>query len=201
MSNDDALLQRPRNVLCINWDGKGIPYGAEREPRPDGEQNHGFIKLKGRPEALAEVPELVRDKALHDLVATINDPATGLFSIGCVSEAVVDDTHGHRVTGYVEFAFDSQAMVEDAIHYFEVFFHFDQRLRRRGFADRVEFFWELMVAHFHVRTAADGFSAMVTINTHFYETPELARAAWDGALTLFAEHLREIPPQPGLPLV
>ena len=102
------------NHLTISHRGKGIPYGGLGEIREDGGANHGFRNLKGRPHLIDLVPELRSDPALRSLVLTVNAAHTALFTIGCVSGPVPDtDGHGHRYSGYIEFALNSRSAVED----------------------------------------------------------------------------------------
>lgn len=96
-----------RNFLSISYKGKGIPYGGLGEPRDDGGANFGFKDLKGNPALIASVPELQNDPDLKALVAAINRPDTGLFSVGCVS-SVIAEQQGHRRSGYIEFAINSK---------------------------------------------------------------------------------------------
>ncbi|WP_125990137.1 hypothetical protein [Sphingobium yanoikuyae] len=156
------------NALQISQEGKGIPYGGTGEIREDGDANYGFKNLKGRPDRLADIPELARDEALHDLVASLNAPESAFGSVGCVS-ALVDESEGHRVSGYVEFAFDSAEKVADAGSYFPVFFHFDRALHVMKFDDKIHYHWELMGATFH-HTDTTGFTVSVTVNTGWYPT-------------------------------
>lgn len=107
--------------MQIAQNGKGIPYGGTGEIRADGDANYGFKNLKGKPERLAEVPELAGDEPLANLVASLNEARSAFATVGCVS-APVDEEQGHRVSGYVEFAFDSAEKVADASSYFPVFF-------------------------------------------------------------------------------
>lgn len=97
---------RYSNYLAIKQSGKGIPYGGQGQIRPDGDANYGFKNLKGELENLNQIPELQRDHALYELVRAINQPETGLLSVGCTSGSVHQDD-GYRMSGYVEFAFNS----------------------------------------------------------------------------------------------
>ncbi|TIU39514.1 MAG: hypothetical protein E5W31_07490, partial [Mesorhizobium sp.] len=153
------------NGLFISRSGKGIPYGAG--PRDNGDFNHGFKNLKGNLDLISEIPELKSDPALLNLVYNINHEETGLLSIGCLSSPVVDEGRGYRVTGYIEFAFNSVAGIEDAANYFPIFFHFDQDLHVSNFPHRVQFSWEIEGAHF-AEANAGGFTMAITINTDFY---------------------------------
>lgn len=185
------------NGLTIDQSGKGIPYGGTGEPREDGHANHGFKNLKGEPGKLDEIPELKEDGALRDLIKAINEPETGLFSVGCLS-APVDDGRGHRVTGYVEFAINSDILAADARHYFPIFFHFDKALSESSL-ENVNFHWELMGANFHEANVV-GFTLSVTINTGYFETADKARTAWDEALALLTQYLSGFGPGPGQPI-
>lgn len=181
-------------VLQIDNTGKGIPYGAGGI-RADGHTNYGFRNLKGALHRIEEIPELIGDLALRELVTRINGPETGLLSIGCLS-APVSDEQGHRLTGYVEFAFNSAEAISDAGHYFPIFFHFDRILHETGYDDEVYFHWELMGAEFR-EADAGGFTTSVTVNTGHFATEEEARKVWSEALALLADYLASVPPQPG----
>jgi len=185
------------NGLQINHSGKGIPYGGVGKLRPDGDANYGFKNLKTCPEQIADVPELQRDPALRELVRTINAPETGLLSVGCVS-GPVEDTQGHRMSGYVEFAFNEAELIADATNYFQVFFHFDRWLNEANPHD-IHFHWELMGATF-LEAGASGFTATVTVNTGYVESHQAAGAAWQSALGLFGDFLKTLPPCHGRPL-
>ena len=116
-----------RNILVMAHKSKGIPYWGSGKPRSDGDMNYGFQDLKGQPELLDDVPELQTDAALRSLMAAISGRGIGLFSVGCLS-AMIHDEHGHRMTGYVEFALNSARAAADAASYFPIFFHFDRHL-------------------------------------------------------------------------
>jgi len=139
------------NHMSMLWELKGVPYGGSGKLRDDGAANYGFQDLKGKPELLPSVPELVRDRPLMDLVAAINDERTGLFTLGCVSGEVAD-SQGFRYTGYVELCINSASAIEDARSYFPLWFHFDECLHQSGFKVRVMFDWELQPATFYVPT-------------------------------------------------
>lgn len=183
------------NSLAISNSGKGIPYGGIGEARADGSENHGFRLLKGSLERLSEIPELREDDALRDLVAAINAPETGLLSVGCGSYPVVADG-GHRVTGYIEFAFNSVEGITDAGNYFPMFFHFDRMLFDQKFDLNVRFNWELMGASFR-EVPAEGFTMTVFVNTGFHGSPDSARDTWADALGALTYFLGHIPPRSG----
>lgn len=186
------------NVLIIDQSGKGIPYGGTGELRPDGNANYGFKNLKGHPERIATIPELEADDALRDIVTSINLPGSAFATVGSGSWPV-DEDEGNRVTGYVEFAFNSAVQAADAGSYFPVFFHFDRALHTLKFVDRVHFRWELMGARF-VMLQISGFTVSVTINTDFYPSIDEARAAWRSGLDFLMNYLTHVPPAGGTPL-
>lgn len=182
------------NYLGISGMGKGIPYGGSGEIRPDGDANYGFKNLKAALDLLEEIPELARDPALRELVRTVNGPSTGLLTIGCVSAPIRDES-GHRMSGYVEFAFNSKIMVSDATHYFPIFFHFDNALRNSAL-DQIHFYWELMGADF-LEENFSGFTISVTVNTGHFATPHAATECWKTGIDFLGLYLNSIPPQPG----
>lgn len=186
------------NVLQISQEGKGIPYAGTGEIRDDGDANYGFKNLKGRLDLLADVPELARDEALRDLVASLNAAGSAFGSVGCVS-ALVDEGEGHRVSGYVEFAFDSVEKVADAGNYFPIFFHFDRALHVTRFDDDVHYHWELMGATFR-HTGTLGFTVSVTVNTGWHSSAQEAGIAWANGLDFLGSCLRQVTPDGGTPI-
>lgn len=174
---------RYESRLSIGHRGKGVPYGRV-ERRSDGDTNYGFVDLKGHPELFESVPELSRDPHLMELARVINSPETDLFSIGCTS-GDVSDSHGHRRTGYVEFAFNSIGLVSDASSYFPAFFHFDQLLFATESDAQIRYDWELEPASF-IETGTDGFTCTVVVNTNYTSTAESATVHWAEALQLLS---------------
>lgn len=165
------------NYLTIKERGKSIPYGPV--PRDGGDMNHGFMNLKSDSSAIASVPELMGDPALRALVASINAPTTSLFSTGCVSgHTVQQGKHGY--CGYVEFAWNSARLVQDAQNYFPLFFWFNKLLVSHQFV-RAKFEWELEGAHF-LAPNVGGYTCAVFVNTTFSPTQDEALADWNTAL-------------------
>ncbi len=186
------------NVLQINQGGKGIPYGGTGQIREDGDANYGFKNLKGSPERIPEIPELEDDEALRDLVVSLNLPESAFATVGCVSGRVKEQ-QGYRVSGYVEFAFDSVEAVADAASYFPVFFHFDRVLHSMTFDDEVHFHWELMGATF-LLVRARGFTTTITVNTGWYANEAGATLAWKKGLNFLENYLSQVPPAEGAQL-
>jgi hypothetical protein len=187
-----------RSTLEIAHGGKGIPYGGTGEVRPDGGANHGFKNLKSDIARLADVPEVADDAPLRDLIFAINQPMTGLFSVGCLS-GDVSEPQGNRVTGYIEIAFNSKTMVADAGNYFPLFFHFARMLHDHQFNDQVGFAWVLEGAAF-VEADANGFTMTIYVNTGFFGSKDEARSCWGRALEALTVYLGSIPVQVGEPI-
>lgn len=186
------------NALQIAQGGKGIPYGGSGDVRADGDANYGFKNLKGKQERCVEIPELACDEPLCDLVTSLNEAQSAFATVGCVS-APVEDEQGHRVSGYIEFAFDSSEKVADAGSYFPVFFHFDRALRLMKFDDKVHFHWELMGASFRL-TDTEGFTMAVTVNTGWYPSADEAGLAWANGLDFLGRYLQQVPHDGGTPI-
>jgi hypothetical protein len=185
-------IQTPyQNFLSILHGGKAVPYGGAQ--RPEGTTNHGFRPLKDKLEEVALIPEANKDESLAKLLAKINAPDTGLFSVGCVSGDVTE-TAGYKVSGYIEFAINDKKWTADAINYFKIFFHFTQKLIELKFTEKVTFNWDLLGATFFEANCS-GFTCSVTVNTHFHATQELARNCWVNALAVLGDHLVEIKEQ------
>jgi hypothetical protein len=175
---------RYQNVLSIRQGGKNVPYGGFGERRADGEANYGFQNLKRNPAASTMVPELNRDPALLALANALNAEESGFFSVGCTSGPIVDD-NGHRWTGYMEFAINSQERVADAANYFPMFLHFDRFLAKVQSELEVQYHWELMGAHFSDARCM-GFTGTIFVNTHYVASRDLALTNWNEALSLCA---------------
>jgi hypothetical protein len=62
-----------------------VPYFAVK--RQDGNQNHGFIDLRGRSDLVDQVPEARKSTGLATLLKVIADPSSQLMSGGCECHA------------------------------------------------------------------------------------------------------------------
>jgi hypothetical protein len=189
--------------LTIGHGGKGIPYGGYHngEMNDDGTaKNRGFKNLKGRPHLLERVPELSENPGLYELVAAINQPETGLVSVGCAGwDKSNVGGEGHRWEGYIEFAVNTAELVADPHSYFALFFAFDRHLRASGFDQPVNYHWELERADFSP-TKVSGFTCCIRVMTPFAESLEEAKETWQQALKPLVPILGSVPPQDGTPL-
>jgi len=187
--SDERKIQ---SYLSINERGKGIPYGGCK--REDGNINHGFSPLKRNQYSIDNIPEANDDMALKSALHKMNDEKTGIFTIGCVSSPV-SDTNGHRISGYIEFAFNYVELVADAQNYFPLFFHFNKWLKNHGMIDDVKFDWELEGAHFFEKNC-DGLTCSVIVNIRYCECEEKAQELWKSAICILSDYLETIPIQP-----
>ena len=129
------------NTLHMSPHGKSIPYPE------NGEANYGFKNLKRSPDLIDSIPELLVDEELKSLVKSLNAEESSFFSIGCFSR-MRRTLHGLCHQGYIEFAWNCTKCVQDAIHYFSLFFHFDQFLRTQKFNHGVKLDWIIEEAQF-----------------------------------------------------
>ena len=184
------LNQHPyRNSLQIGSNYKGIPYGPV--DRGAEGKNHGFQLLNGNPHLIDTSPELQSDPELKNLVSCINLQETGLLTIGCLSEPIQDE-HGHRFTGYVEFAFNSKSRIADASNYFPVFFHFAEGLRRNGFIHQMAFDWQLEPGNFF-QCGTMGYTCSIFLNSAYKSESTASDEVWSHSLFALAEYLKTVP--------
>jgi hypothetical protein len=174
------MADRCRNFLSIRERGKSMPYCDSTN------RDRGFKNLKSRPESIATVTGLDPDPALRAVVQAINAPGTGLFT---VASACLEDhfERGHRFTGYVEFALNSQAAVQDAANYFALFQSFSRRLHAHRF-ESARFEWELEETVF-LAIGVSGFTCTVLVKTDLVDSATTARHDWERALQIVGQHL------------
>lgn len=175
-----------QNIFYIDPKGKTIPYQAA----PDTDTKTGFMDLKTQPEVIAALPECRKLPAFTQYLTAINGADTGVFSIGC-HFAQHSVAQGCKATGYLEFAFNDQALVQDPNHYFAQYFQFHNRLVRARFAHAIGFEWVLLPAVF---SPADqqGFSCSVKMNSLEPSDQPASVNQWLMALELLTEHLVDI---------
>ncbi|KAM3095069.1 hypothetical protein ACKFKG_14270 [Phormidesmis sp. 146-35] len=181
------------NSLSISPYSKEIPYSSSKVTRNDGEINHGFKNLIAHPELVDIIPELASDQALKSLVCALNFGHTQFFTTGCFSSQVKEED-GYRYSGYLEFAWNCQICVRDAINYFSLFFHFEQFLRDHRVKQSVSFQWLLEEAQF-LDVEIAGFCCAIFINTVCCSSSHQAYADWQGSLSMLESFLCTIPMQ------
>jgi hypothetical protein len=153
------------NLLSLTVCTKEIPYLGTGIARQDGHTNHGFKNLIAYPDLIDAIPELTSDPALKALVYSLNTGATRFFTTGCFSSQIKEN-HNYRYHGYLEFSWNCQVCVRDAINYFTLFFHFEQFLQNHKFDQKVKFQWSIEQTHF-LDLNLMGFCCAIFINTDF----------------------------------
>lgn len=190
----------PANSLCyltIGRDSKAIPY--DPATRENGEVNHGFKLLKGRPESEAlAIPEATELPALGRCLVEVNRSTTSFLTIGCglIFDHVPDNgTLHHRVRVFVEFAINSIKHASDPHAYFALYMHFNDRLHEIGFNERALFDWQLDRNMF-TATRRWGYCTTVWIETQWIDDAEAATAAGSATLDVLTDFLRAHPQLP-----
>lgn len=180
-----------QNIFYIDPKGKTIPYQAP----PDTDSKTGFINLKTQPDAIEALPETQALPEFSQHLRAINDADTGVFSVGCQFDQNTV-TEGWKTSGYLEFAFNDQALVTKPNHYFAQYFQFHNHLVRSRFAYAIGFEWVLLPAVF-IEADRQGFSCSVKINSLRRSDRKTSLNQWSAALTLLARHLAAIRPDSG----
>jgi hypothetical protein len=179
---DDKLA-----FLTIRNRAKSIPYPEAN--RPEGSRNHGYKRLKGRPDLVSDIPEADWE-SIATALARLNGWNSAFFSVGC--EKAVNKHNGEFwVRGYLEFAFNYIEAASDAAHYFPLFFHF-HRLLQSTRVSKCRFEFELEGAIF-LDGPAEGYSVSVWIDTGIYKSELEAEQTWAQGLTLLADFLCAVP--------
>lgn len=173
------------NTLHVSPYGKSIPYPE------NSQKNYGFKNLKHCPELIDSIPEVSADNALKSLLISLNAQESSFFSIGCFS-GMQKTLNGLRRRGYVEFSWNCKNCVQDAIHYFSLYFHFDQFLRTNGFNHRVKLDWQIEEAQF-CDIDLYGFCCAIFIDTAPCQATTEATTAWQTSLQTIESFFNAIP--------
>lgn len=80
---EPILLWREQNrsVWIANEWGPAVPYGPV--DHGDGNQNHGYKRVKGNPEAVRSIAETQNWQEFQELLIAINGAETPIESVGC----------------------------------------------------------------------------------------------------------------------
>ena len=168
------------NYLTILHSGKGIPYAPNTHD--DGERNYGFRRLKGRLDAIEDIPEAREDGSLRRLLLAANHATTAVFTAGCLSMPISSEK-GFRRTGYVEFVLNDTKAVASAANYFPPFFNFSRLWHQQQGDLNAHLAWEIQPAFFE-DLGLSGFTCAVVVNTDFHPSQEIADECWAGCLEL-----------------
>jgi len=187
-----------RNDLSLSPATKAIPYAGDclgttakqRTSVVNAPTNYGFRNLKIKPSLIDMVPELSRDSGLKALVQAINRPETCFFTVGCQSQLMMTD-EGHYRQGYLEFAWNCQGCVQDAINYFALYFHFNKFLRANRFNQPITFKWLIEEARFS-DAEIDGFSCAIQMHTRSLSSVEQAEMTWQLSLRMIGAYFNTV---------
>jgi hypothetical protein len=181
------------NVLSLSSCTKEIPYLGNGIAREDGHTNYGFKNLIAHPDLIDAIPELRLDRAMKSLVYSLNTKDTRFFTTACYSREVKEKS-GYRYHGYLEFSWNCQECILDAINYFSLFFHFEQFLHTGRFNQKVKFQWSIEQTHFLDVNLA-GFCCAIFINTDFCPSGDRAYDTWVASLGVLESFLDSVPGQ------
>jgi hypothetical protein len=155
--------------------------------------NYGFKNLITHPELIDTIPELTSDQVLKSLVCSLNFGDTRFFTTGCFSSEIKEEC-GYRYNGYVEFSWNCQICIRDAINYFSLFFHFEKFLPTHSFEQKVKFHWLIEETQFLDVNIA-GFCCAIFINTACYPSRDQAYYSWQASLKMLELFLGSVPVQ------
>ena len=178
------------NLLSLGSCIKEIPYLGTGIARADGQINHGFKNLIDRPDLIDAIPELNADRSMKSLVCALNT-GSRFFTTGCFSREITDKL-GSRCQGYLEFSWNCQVCVRDAINYFSLFFHFQQFLYTNQFDRQVKFQWSLEQTHF-LDLDLLGFCCAISIETGACASKDRASEIWQVSLSALETFLNSVP--------
>jgi hypothetical protein len=181
------------NLLSLSPCTKEIPYLGTGIAREDGQLNHGFKNLVAYPELINAIPELSSDRAMKSLVHSLNTRASRFFTTGCFSRTIAEK-FGYRHHGYLEFSWNCQVCIRDAINYFSLFFHFEQFLHNHQFDQKVKFQWSIQQTKF-TDVNLNGFCCAIFIDTDYCTSSDIAYDTWKVSLTVLESFLNSVPGQ------
>jgi hypothetical protein len=108
---------RSTQGLCIVFSPQAqtlVPYGPA--DRPDGNRNHGWTDLRGRPDLVETVPEISKSAGLRRVLTALAQPGSDLFSFGCECAAFHQpgqlDPPWH-VGGFIDVTFSDPVRASD----------------------------------------------------------------------------------------
>ena len=181
------------NLLSLSSCTKEVPYLGTGIARADGQVDHGFKNLIAYPDLIDAIPELTTDRSMKSLVYLLNTETSRFFTTGCFS-GEVQEKSGYRHHGYLEFSWNCQVCVRDAINYFSLFFHFEQFLYTHKFDQKVKFQWSIKQTHFLDLNLA-GFCCAIFIDTDYCQSRDITEATWKSSLKVLEIFLGSVPGQ------
>ncbi|MEA4834974.1 MAG: hypothetical protein VB133_07565 [Anaeromusa sp.] len=176
--------------LRLNFKPKGVPYGAVE--RSDS-TNHGFKELKGNAAAAERIAEVQDNEALKKALVNINRIDTPFFTVGCeksLNREITNDRYWMK--GFIEFAFNYADIVDNAQHYFKLFYEFNKVVAETKYDLPIQFVWEIEAAHFS-KINTGGFTATVWITTMDNPERKEIEDMWGAGVSYLANFLSNYP--------
>ena len=178
------------NLLSLSPCAKEVPYLSTGIASQDGQINHGFKNLITCPDLIDAIPELTTDRSMKSLIHSLNTKSSRFFTTGCFSGEVKDQC-GYQYHGYLNFSWNCQVCIRDAINYFSLFFHFEQFLHTHKFDQKVKFQWSIEQTHF-LDPNLNGFCCSIFIDTNCTSN-DRAKATWKASLSALEVFLSSVP--------
>ena len=178
------------NLLSLSPCAKEVPYLSTGIANQDGQINHGFKNLIAYPDLIDAIPELATDRSMKSLIHSLNTRSSRFFTTGCFSGEVKDQC-GYQYHGYLNFSWNCQVCIRDAINYFSLFFHFEQFLHTHKFDQKVKFQWSIEQTHF-LDPNLNGFCCSIFINTNCTSN-DRAKDTWKASLSALEIFLSSVP--------
>ena len=178
------------NLLALSPCAKEVPYLSTGIANQDGQINHGFKNLITCPDLIDAIPELATDRSMKSLIHSLNTRSSRFFTTGCFS-GEVKDRCGYQYHGYLNFSWNCQVCIRDAINYFSLFFHFEQFLHTHKFNQKVKFQWSIEQTYFSDPNL-NGFCCSIFINTNCTSI-DRAKDTWKASLSALEVFLSSVP--------
>jgi hypothetical protein len=177
-------------LTVSEFDGKYVPYDTT-------ETNYGFRNLRAGPYKLEDVPELVRDPSLKDLVLRLNDPNRGVMTIGSASYDLeeISSGGGHFIGAYVEVVVDGRRAMSGKALFVTAFECFKDLLHAQDPALPVAVRWDMRPVCFE-ELGIEGYSCAVHVRTRYCSSPAVAQYTWERVARLIPLAFNGVDRQP-----
>lgn len=172
--------------------GNTVPYPPlEDEIR----RNHGFVDLRGKPEAVATIPEARLSPALASLLTSLAQPHSAFISLGCDLGEHTDPASQlntrRRAGGYVQIA-DARMKDVDGTFLKRAAAHIEITLNAKAGTDRwsIRFVLTRVAYEFNERVEAHSFWLWFDAKASTLDKARASRERLLGAIAAAAETFR-----------
>jgi hypothetical protein len=104
---------KSRSISISNKSGPAVPY--PKVDHGDGSRNYGYRRVKGNPDAIRAIPEVVDWPELEHFLIAVNQAASPIESVGCERSFSPLEASGNasvRLGSYVDLIFTELALNE-----------------------------------------------------------------------------------------